>query len=93
MRPEDLHRFGLIPEFIGRLPVIASVAALDREALVRILTQPRNALVKQYQRMFAIDGVELEFTEGAVEAVAEQALLRGTGARGCARSWRRCCSR
>ncbi|SDG06831.1 C-terminal, D2-small domain-containing protein, of ClpB protein, partial [Cellulosimicrobium cellulans] len=67
---------------IGRLPVIASVAALDREALVRILTQPRNALVKQYQRMFAIDGVELEFTEGAVEAVAEQALLRGTGARG-----------
>ncbi|MFF8351338.1 ATP-dependent Clp protease ATP-binding subunit ClpX, partial [Cellulosimicrobium funkei] len=77
-----LHRFGLIPEFIGRLPVIASVAALDREALVRILTQPRNALVKQYQRMFAIDGVELEFTEGAVEAVAEQALLRGTGARG-----------
>ena len=82
MRPEDLHRFGLIPEFIGRLPVIASVAALDREALVRILTQPRNALVKQYQRMFAIDGVELEFTAGAVEAVAEQALLRGTGARG-----------
>ncbi len=72
----------MIPEFIGRLPVIASVAALDREALVRILTQPRNALVKQYQRMFAIDGVELEFTEGAVEAVAEQALLRGTGARG-----------
>ncbi|MGO2948988.1 ATP-dependent Clp protease ATP-binding subunit ClpX [Cellulosimicrobium funkei] len=82
VRPEDLHRFGLIPEFIGRLPVIASVAALDREALVRILTQPRNALVKQYQRMFAIDGVELEFTAGAVEAVAEQALLRGTGARG-----------
>ncbi|QJW37163.1 ATP-dependent Clp protease ATP-binding subunit ClpX [Cellulosimicrobium protaetiae] len=82
VRPEDLHRFGLIPEFIGRLPVIASVSALDSEALVRILTQPRNALVKQYQRMFAIDGVELEFTEGAVEAVAEQALLRGTGARG-----------
>ncbi|WP_426311448.1 ATP-dependent Clp protease ATP-binding subunit ClpX [Cellulosimicrobium sp. E-16] len=82
VRPEDLHRFGLIPEFIGRLPVIASVSALDSEALVRILTQPRNALVKQYQRMFAIDGVELEFTSGAVEAVAEQALLRGTGARG-----------
>ncbi|MFI2703420.1 ATP-dependent Clp protease ATP-binding subunit ClpX [Cellulosimicrobium composti] len=82
VRPEDLHRFGLIPEFIGRLPVIASVSALDSEALVRILTQPRNALVKQYQRMFAIDGVELEFTDGAVEAVAEQALLRGTGARG-----------
>jgi ATP-dependent Clp protease ATP-binding subunit ClpX len=82
VRPEDLHRYGLIPEFIGRLPVIASVGALDAEALVRILTQPRNALVKQYQRMFAIDGVELEFTDTAVEAVAEQALLRGTGARG-----------
>ncbi|WP_435737839.1 ATP-dependent Clp protease ATP-binding subunit ClpX [Cellulosimicrobium sp. PMB13] len=82
VRPEDLHRYGLIPEFIGRLPVIASVGALDAEALVRILTQPRNALVKQYQRMFAIDGVELEFTDEAVEAVAEQALLRGTGARG-----------
>ncbi|MFC8921411.1 ATP-dependent Clp protease ATP-binding subunit ClpX [Cellulosimicrobium sp. NPDC057127] len=80
--PEDLHRYGLIPEFIGRLPVIASVGALDRDALVRILTQPKNALVRQYQRMFAIDGVELEFTETAVEAVAEQALLRGTGARG-----------
>ena len=82
VRPEDLHRYGLIPEFIGRLPVVASVGALDSEALVRILTQPRNALVRQYQRMFAIDGVELEFTDEAVEAVAEQALLRGTGARG-----------
>ncbi|MCF4122835.1 ATP-dependent Clp protease ATP-binding subunit ClpX [Antribacter sp. KLBMP9083] len=82
VRPEDLQKYGLIPEFIGRLPVIASVAQLDSDALVRILTEPRNALVKQYQRMFQIDGVELEFDEGAVEAIAEQALLRGTGARG-----------
>jgi ATP-dependent Clp protease ATP-binding subunit ClpX len=80
--PEDLMKFGLIPEFIGRLPVITTVSPLDREALVRILTEPRNALIKQYMRMFEIDGVELEFTPEAVEAVAEQALLRGTGARG-----------
>ncbi|MCG2797301.1 MAG: ATP-dependent Clp protease ATP-binding subunit ClpX [Cellulomonas sp.] len=80
--PEDLLKFGLIPEFVGRLPVLTTVTPLDREALVRILTEPRNALVKQYQRMFQIDGVELEFTPGAVEAIAEQALLRGTGARG-----------
>jgi ATP-dependent Clp protease ATP-binding subunit ClpX len=80
--PEDLMKFGLIPEFIGRLPVITTVSPLDREALVRILTEPRNALIKQYMRMFDIDGVELEFTPEAVEAVAEQALLRGTGARG-----------
>ncbi|GAB2459209.1 ATP-dependent Clp protease ATP-binding subunit ClpX [Xylanimonas ulmi] len=82
VRPEDLQKYGLIPEFIGRLPVIASVSPLDRGALVRILTEPRNALVKQYQRMFQIDGVELEFDDEAIEAVAEQALLRGTGARG-----------
>ena len=80
--PEDLLKFGLIPEFIGRVPVITTVSPLDREALVRILTEPRNALIKQYQRMFEIDGVELEFTPDAVEAVADQALLRGTGARG-----------
>ncbi|MDO8107277.1 ATP-dependent Clp protease ATP-binding subunit ClpX [Isoptericola sp. b441] len=80
--PEDLLKFGLIPEFIGRLPVITTVSPLDRAALVRILTEPRNALVKQYQRMFEIDGVELEFTEDAIEAIADQALLRGTGARG-----------
>ena len=75
-------KFGLIPEFIGRLPVITTVTPLDQAALVSILTEPRNALVKQYQRMFEIDGVELEFTDDAVEAVADQALLRGTGARG-----------
>ncbi|WP_432522094.1 ATP-dependent Clp protease ATP-binding subunit ClpX [Kineococcus sp. SYSU DK006] len=80
--PEDLMKFGLIPEFIGRLPVITSVENLDREALVRILTEPRNALAKQYQRMFELDGVELEFTDDALEAVADQAILRGTGARG-----------
>ncbi|MEO7234963.1 MAG: ATP-dependent Clp protease ATP-binding subunit ClpX, partial [Lapillicoccus sp.] len=80
--PEDLMKFGLIPEFIGRLPVITTVSPLDRDALVRILTEPRNALVKQYQKMFDIDGVELEFTSDAIEAVADQALLRGIGARG-----------
>lgn len=80
--PEDLLKFGLIPEFIGRVPVITTVSPLDRDALVRILTEPRNALVKQYQRMFEIDGVELEFTDDAVGAISDQALLRGTGARG-----------
>src|SRR5699024_11496951 len=79
--PEDLLKFGLIPEFIGRLPVLTTVSELDSEALVRILTEPKNALMKQYERMFEIDGVELEFTDDAVEAVAEQAILRGTGAR------------
>nr|WP_269809912.1 ATP-dependent Clp protease ATP-binding subunit ClpX [Kineosporia rhizophila] len=80
--PEDLLKFGLIPEFIGRLPVITTVSNLDREALVRILTRPKNALVKQYQRMFEIDGVELEFSDDALDAIADQAILRGTGARG-----------
>ena len=80
--PEDLLKFGLIPEFIGRLPVITTVSNLDGEALVNILTQPKNALVKQYQRMFEIDNVELEFTQDALEAIADQAILRGTGARG-----------
>ena len=80
--PEDLVRFGLIPEFVGRLPVVASVEPLSVEALVDILTTPRNALVKQYQRIFALDGVELEFTPDALEAVADLAMLRQTGARG-----------
>ena len=80
--PEDLLKFGLIPEFVGRLPVIGAVSNLDQEALVRILVEPKNALVKQYQRVFELDSVELEFTDDALEAVAEQALLRGTGARG-----------
>ena len=80
--PEDLLKFGLIPEFIGRLPVIATVDKLNREALVQILTEPRNALVKQYQKLFDLDGVELEFTDDAIEAVADLAMMRGTGARG-----------
>ena len=80
--PEDLVRFGLIPEFVGRLPVVASVDPLSPEALVDILTSPRNALVKQYQRIFALDGVELEFTPDALVAVADLAMLRQTGARG-----------
>jgi ATP-dependent Clp protease ATP-binding subunit ClpX len=80
--PEDLLKFGLIPEFIGRLPVITTVSPLDREALIRILAEPRNALVKQYRRLFELDNVELEFIDDAVEAVADQALLRDTGARG-----------
>ena len=80
--PEDLMKFGLIPEFIGRLPVIGAVAHLYKEALIRILVEPKNALTRQYKRTFELDHVELELTEDALEAIAEQALLRGTGARG-----------
>jgi ATP-dependent Clp protease ATP-binding subunit ClpX len=80
--PEDLLKFGLIPEFIGRLPVIGAVSSLDQEALVEILVEPRNALVKQYKKFFEFEDVELEFTDDALAAVADQALLRGTGARG-----------
>lgn len=80
--PEDLLKFGLIPEFIGRLPVITTVNHLDKEALIQILTEPKNALIKQYQKMFVLDGVELVFKPDALDAIAEQALARGTGARG-----------
>ncbi len=80
--PEDLLKFGLIPEFIGRLPVITTVSNLDRDALIQILSTPKNALVKQYQKMFQIDGVELVFDDAALDAIADQALERGTGARG-----------
>ena len=80
--PEDLLRYGLIPEFIGRLPVITHVHNLDTEALVKILTEPKNALIRQYKKFFDFDGVELDFTDDALEAVAEQSMLRGTGARG-----------
>jgi len=80
--PEDLHKFGLIPEFIGRLPVVTTVTQLDQVALMDILTQPKNALVRQYQRMFEIDGVDLEFDHDALEAIADLAVLRKTGARG-----------
>ena len=80
--PDDLLKFGLIPEFIGRLPVITSVTNLDRDALITILTEPRNALVKQFQKMFALDGVELDFERSALEAIADKAIERQTGARG-----------
>jgi ATP-dependent Clp protease ATP-binding subunit ClpX len=80
--PEDLLKFGLIPEFIGRLPVLGAVANLDQEALIEILREPKNALIKQYQKLFEYENVELEFTDDALEAIADLALLRGTGARG-----------
>jgi ATP-dependent Clp protease ATP-binding subunit ClpX len=80
--PEDLLKYGMIPEFIGRLPVITSVHNLDREALIRILTEPKNALVRQYKRLFELDGVELEFSDDSLDAIADQAIKRGTGARG-----------
>ncbi|GAA3724526.1 ATP-dependent Clp protease ATP-binding subunit ClpX [Salinactinospora qingdaonensis] len=80
--PEDMLKFGMIPEFVGRLPVMTSVHNLNRAALIRILTEPRNALVKQYQRLFELDNVELEFSDDALDAIAEQAIIRGTGARG-----------
>ncbi len=80
--PEDLNRFGMIPEFVGRLPVVSSVAELTEDDLVRILTEPKNALVKQYERLFRLEEVELEFTEDALRTIASQAIKRGTGARG-----------
>ena len=80
--PEDLLKFGLIPEFIGRLPVITSVSSLDKSALIQILTEPKNALVRQYQKLFELDGVQLEFDSEALDSIAELALKRGTGARG-----------
>ncbi len=80
--PDDLIKYGLIPEFIGRMPMVATVDALDREALIRILQEPRNALVKQYVRIMEMDDVELVFEPDAIEAIADQAMLRGTGARG-----------
>ena len=82
MLPEDLLKFGLIPEFVGRLPVIVTLNALDEEALMNILTEPKNALVKQYKRLFEMDGVDLEFESGALRAVAQKAMKRKTGARG-----------
>ncbi len=80
--PEDLHKYGLIPEFIGRLPVIATLEDLDEDALITILTEPKNALVKQYQRLFDMEDVELKFTDGALSAIAKKAMERKTGARG-----------
>lgn len=80
--PQDLLKFGLIPEFIGRLPIIATLKELDKEALVKILVEPKNALVKQYQKLFQIDDVELCFEQEAIEAIVEKAIERKTGARG-----------
>ena len=82
VRPEDLVKFGLIPEFIGRLPIVATVDNLDRESLVQVLTEPKNSLVKQYQRLFDMDDVQLTFSPDSLEVIAELALERGTGARG-----------
>ena len=80
--PEDLLKFGLIPEFVGRLPMVVSLESLDQDALINILSQPKNALVKQYNKLFEIDNVELEFTEEALKAIADEAIARKTGARG-----------
>jgi ATP-dependent Clp protease ATP-binding subunit ClpX len=82
VQPEDLIKFGLIPEFVGRLPVVATLEDLDEHALMRILTEPKNALIKQYQKLFAMEGVELEFRENSLLAIAKKALERKTGARG-----------
>ena len=82
VEPEDLIKFGLIPEFVGRLPVVATLEELDEAALVQILTEPRNALTKQYQKLFAMEGVELEFRDGVLQAIAKKALARKAGARG-----------
>ncbi|MBU0799381.1 MAG: AAA family ATPase, partial [Alphaproteobacteria bacterium] len=82
LEPEDLMKFGLIPEFIGRLPVIATLEELDVSALIQILTEPKNALCKQYQRLFEMEGVKLTYTPDALEAIAKKAIERKTGARG-----------
>lgn len=79
---EDLLKFGLIPEFIGRLPVMAALEKLTESDLIRILTEPKNALVKQYQLLMSLDGVTLDFTEAALQAIAKKAIARNTGARG-----------
>ena len=80
--PQDLLKFGLIPEFVGRLPIIATLQELDREALIDIVTKPKNALVKQYQKLFKLDNVELEFEKEALESIVDKAIERKTGARG-----------
>jgi len=82
VQPEDLLKFGLIPEFVGRLPVIATLGELDEDALVRILTEPKNALVRQYQKLFDMENVHLKFNHAALRAIAREALKRKSGARG-----------
>ncbi len=80
--PQDLLKFGLIPEFVGRLPIIATLRELDKDALIKIVTEPKNALTKQYKKLLELDGVELEFQREALEAIVEKAIERNTGARG-----------
>ena len=82
MLPQDLLKFGLIPEFVGRLPIIATLHELDKEALIKIFTEPKNAIMKQYKKLFEMDNVELVFEEKALEAIVEKAIERNTGARG-----------
>ena len=82
VQPEDLIRFGMIPEFVGRLPVVATLHELTEEELVKIMLEPKNALVKQYQKLFGMENVTLRFTEGALQAVAREAMKRNSGARG-----------
>ena len=82
VEPEDLIKYGLIPEFVGRLPVVATLEELDEDALVKILTEPKNAITKQYQKMFEIEGTEIEFRPDSLNAVAIKAMQRKTGARG-----------
>ena len=82
VEPEDLYRFGLIPELVGRIPIITHTKMLDADAMVRILTEPRNAIVRQYQELFAYDGIRLEFEDDALRAIGEMAIKRKTGARG-----------
>lgn len=80
--PGDLLKFGLIPEFIGRIPIIVTLSALDQDALIKVLSKPKNALVKQYKKLFQLDNVELEFEEESLKAIAKEAIARNTGARG-----------
>ncbi len=80
--PQDLVKFGLIPEFVGRVPVMVSLDSLDKNALKQILTEPKNSLIKQYCKLFALDGIELDFQDAAIEAIADKSLERKTGARG-----------
>ena len=84
LEPEDLVQYGLIPEFVGRLPVIATLEELDVDALVQILTEPKNSLTKQYSKLFEMEGVEVDFREDGLRAIAEKGMERKTGARGCA---------
>ena len=86
--PEDLERYGMIPELIGRLPIIATLNQLSEEDLARILTEPKDALTKQYEVLFRYDGARLQFDDGAIREIARRAKARGTGARACGRSWK-----